>query len=276
MLDAAMLRRAARAVATADVVVVTAGAGLGVDAGLPDFRGDDGFWRAYPPYRGLGVGFHDLATPQAFRAEPRLAWGFYAHRRRLYADTAPHAGHQVLAEWVDGAPHAGLAITSNVDGLLQRAGVGPTWEVHGRIAVDQCARGCGEPPWDATVTPDVDPDTMRAVGELPSCPGCGGAARPNILLFGGDAAYDDRRSHAQEREVVDLLDAVVGDAVVVVEVGAGTGLPTIRRMGVALQRSHGATLVRVNPDEPEGDGALPLRAGAAEALTALAAEVDRV
>ena len=275
MVDRRMLERAARAVALADVVVVTAGAGLGVDSGLPDFRGAEGFWNAYPPYRGLGVAFHDLASPEAFRADPGLAWGFYAHRRRLYAAAPLHAGHEVLARFTADAPHAGLAITSNVDGLLQRAGVDPVWEVHGRIRVDQCARDCGVGAWDAVLTPEVDPTTMRAVGELPTCAGCGGPARPNVLLF-GDPVWDPSRSDAQQAAVVELLEAVVGDDVVVVEVGAGTALPTIRHIGASLQRSHGATLVRVNPDEPQGDGAVPLRGGAAEVLTALADAVDRV
>ena len=30
-------------------ILIAAGAGIGVDSGLPDFRGQDGFWKAYPP-----------------------------------------------------------------------------------------------------------------------------------------------------------------------------------------------------------------------------------
>ena len=41
-------QRAAALVASADALLVCAGAGMGVDSGLPDFRGDEGFWRAYP------------------------------------------------------------------------------------------------------------------------------------------------------------------------------------------------------------------------------------
>ena len=36
-----------------DALLVAAGAGMGVDSGLPDFRGDEGFWRAYPPFAAL-------------------------------------------------------------------------------------------------------------------------------------------------------------------------------------------------------------------------------
>ena len=42
--------RAAALLARADALVIAAVAGMGVDSGLPDFRGPQGFWRAYPPY----------------------------------------------------------------------------------------------------------------------------------------------------------------------------------------------------------------------------------
>ncbi|HWM60415.1 MAG TPA: hypothetical protein VNO83_21500, partial [Pseudonocardia sp.] len=72
---------------------------MGVDSGLPDFRGPEGFWRAYPPYRRLGLGFTDLADPVHFVDDPELAWGFYGHRLALYRCTTPHAGFAVLRRW---------------------------------------------------------------------------------------------------------------------------------------------------------------------------------
>ena len=47
----------------ADAIVITAGAGMGVDSGLPDFRGDQGFWKAYPPLKDKDLGFTDIANP---------------------------------------------------------------------------------------------------------------------------------------------------------------------------------------------------------------------
>ena len=89
-----LLDRAAQAVATADALLITAGAGMGVDSGLPDFRGDEGFWRAYPPFKRLGLSFVDLANPRWFEDDPELAWGFYGHRLNLYRATTPHALHR--------------------------------------------------------------------------------------------------------------------------------------------------------------------------------------
>jgi NAD-dependent SIR2 family protein deacetylase len=70
----------ADALESADALVIAAGAGMGVDSGLPDFRGGAGFWQAYPPFAKLGLRFEQLAYPRWFRDDPALAWGFYGHR----------------------------------------------------------------------------------------------------------------------------------------------------------------------------------------------------
>ncbi|MFY0537735.1 hypothetical protein [Nannocystis pusilla] len=96
--------RAAAAVRSADALMICAGAGMGVDSGLPDFRGPEGFWRAYPAARRLGLQFHDLADPRWFYSDPALAWGFYGHRLNLYRATTPHAGFALLQRWAARAP----------------------------------------------------------------------------------------------------------------------------------------------------------------------------
>jgi NAD-dependent SIR2 family protein deacetylase len=67
----ANLRRAADALRQADALLIGAGAGMGVDSGLPDFRGDAGFWKAYPPFRGRA--FAEMSNPYWFRSDPQLA-----------------------------------------------------------------------------------------------------------------------------------------------------------------------------------------------------------
>ena len=81
---------AAELISQADGLLIAAGAGMGVDSGLPDFRGDQGFWKAYPALGALGMHFADIASPRAFRADPALAWGFYGHRLQLYRTIQPH------------------------------------------------------------------------------------------------------------------------------------------------------------------------------------------
>src|SRR5580658_2778172 len=98
------IHRAAQAIARAEALLFTAGAGMGVDSGLPDFRGTEGFWRAYPPYQKLGLRFEQLANPDTFDSDPRLAWGFYGHRLALYRKVQPHAGFATLLRWAMNKP----------------------------------------------------------------------------------------------------------------------------------------------------------------------------
>ncbi|MBK1785207.1 NAD-dependent protein deacetylase [Prauserella sp. ASG 168] len=241
---------------------------MGVDSGLPDFRGEDGFWRAYPPYARLGLSFAEIADPEHFAADPALAWGFYGHRLELYRRTVPHDGFRILREWGERKPGGVHVFTSNVDGQFQRAGFEHVTEVHGSIHHLQCLARCGSGIWPADdVSVEVDPDTMRAVGALPSCPRCGGLARPNILMF-GDIEWLPERSDEQA-EQLRAWRRLHRDAVVV-ELGAGTAVPTVRRQA-ELASAATAALVRINPREPEvrhGRG-IPLPEAALNALTAL-------
>ena len=84
---------------SSECLLVAAGAGIGVDSGLPDFRGHKGFWNAYPPLAKLGIRFEEMANPQWFHDDPNLAWGFYGHRLNKYRKTAPHAGFSILKKW---------------------------------------------------------------------------------------------------------------------------------------------------------------------------------
>ena len=84
------IQQAAEYIHRADALIITAGAGIGIDSGLPDFRGINGFWQAFPPLRHLGKNFQNMATPALFRTDPHLAWGFYGWRLNSYRHTQPH------------------------------------------------------------------------------------------------------------------------------------------------------------------------------------------
>ena len=265
------IRRAAHALASAEALVITAGAGMGVDSGLPDFRGSQGFWRAYPAYEKLGLSFSSMANPRWFATDPAFAWGFYGHRLELYRRTVPHAGFALLRAFAARTAHGAFVFTSNVDGQFQRAGFGDdrVTEAHGSIHHLQCLAECGVGLLDAdpfSVT--VDPGTLRASKPLPTCPRCRGLLRPSILMF-GDGGWDDARSAAQHRRLEAWLARLGSAKVVVVECGAGTAIPTVRRFSERLARD-GATLVRINVREsevPSGQIGLPM--GALDALRAI-------
>jgi NAD-dependent SIR2 family protein deacetylase len=275
--DDSPLVRAARALEGAEALLVTAGAGMGVDSGLPDFRGDAGFWKAYPPFAKLGLRFVDLANPRWFADDPELAWGFYGHRLNLYRTTAPHRGFATLFAWARRVPRGAFVFTSNVDGHFQRAGFDPARivECHGAIETSQCATPCGAGLFPSAAALDVDAERFRAVGPLPACPRCGGLARPNVLMFRDDSWVGDRTDAQQARLHAWLAELAAARArLVVLELGAGTGVPTVRLASEAIARRLGGTLVRVNPREADvPPGALALAMGALEALEALAARV---
>lgn len=266
------LDRAARVIAAADAILIGAGAGMGVDSGLPDFRGPQGFWRAYPPYERLGLSFAAIANPRWFIEDPELAWGFYGHRMGLYRRTAPHDGFAILRRWVEERPHGGFVYTSNVDGHFQVAGFNADriLEVHGAIGMLQCMANCGIDlfPSDGFEVA-IDEATMRAVQPLPACPDCGALARPNILMF-GDGGWDSTRSDDQERRLRAWLRPLAGARLAVIEMGAGTGVPTIRIMSEDFARMPGATLIRINVREPQVPaGHIAMETGALDALKAI-------
>ena len=266
------IARAAEAVHTADALLIGAGAGMGVDSGLPDFRGTQGFWRAYPPYAKLGLDFASMANPRWFADDPPFAWGFYGHRMNLYRAAVPHEGFAILRRWADSRPHGAFVVTSNVDGQFQRAGFDPERiaEIHGSIHWLQCVARCGAGIFAAdrcAVT--VDEATFRATGPLPACPRCGGLARPNVLMF-GDMDWEGARSDAQHGRLTAWLRSVADARLAVVECGAGLAIPSIRRFCEQAVRETGGVLIRINPREPDVPSrqvSLPL--GALDALRAV-------
>jgi NAD-dependent SIR2 family protein deacetylase len=264
------MARAVALVEQCDGLLVTAGAGIGVDSGLPDFRGPQGFWQAYPALGRAGLRFEEVASPDSFQGDARLGWGFYGHRLALYRRTVPHAGFQLLRAIGEHLPQGMAVFTSNVDGQFHQAGFDPALiaECHGSIHYLQCLAPCHSGIWPADeVLPEVDETSCLLTSPLPRCPRCGGIARPNILMF-GDWGWLGQRSEAQQARV-DAWCETVGKRLLVIELGAGTAIPSARRYG----EYRGAALIRINPREAAvarpRDVALPL--GALAGLQALAA-----
>ncbi len=267
-------KQGAAALAHARALVITAGAGMGVDSGLPDFRGERGFWNAYPMYERLGIAFADAANPTHFAADPSFGWGFYGHRANLYRATAPHAGFRLILDWCERFGIDYFVVTSNVDGQFQKAGFTDEriLEVHGSIHRLQCAGPCSADIWDNDEVIPVDFATMRA-RHIPKCIHCGATARPNILMF-SDWAWVPDRTDCQERLFAEFLTAHGGGPLTVIEIGAGTAIPTIRHTSERLGRRPGVTVVRINPREAQIDPPhISLPCGALEGLIGIEAEL---
>ena len=125
----------------------------------------------------------------------------------------------------------------------------------------QCMADCGigifpSDPFEVA----IDEETMRAIPPLPACPDCGALARPNILMF-GDGGWDSSQSDVQHRRLNDWLRALGTARTVIVELGAGMAIPTIRIMSEDFAERPGGTLIRINPREldiPAGHLAIPM------------------
>lgn len=228
------IRRGRDLIQGAASLVVLTGAGISADSGVPTFRGPEGLWRRHRP--------EELATPEAFRRDPRLVWEWYAWRRERVAACRPNPGHHALAERALRRPSLTL-VTQNVDGLhgvaaneaAARLGVNPgpalPLELHGSLFRNRCSR-CGSPqsqPHPVATGPEAAP---------PRCPECGGIVRPDVVWFGEpvDPAVLERALDAATAADVCL---VVGTSAVV-HPAAGVALTAVR---------SGAELVEVNPAE---------------------------
>ncbi len=203
-------------------VTVLTGAGVSAASGIPTFRGPEGLWRRHRP--------EQLATPQAFGADPQLVWEWYAWRRERVAGCRPNRAHEVLAAW-SRRLDAFRLVTQNVDGLHERAGTRDVIRFHGSLWEMQCWSGCAGAParwWDETVPFPHLP---------PRCPHCGGLARPGVVWFG--ESIDPRvLERSLAATACDLLLAIGTSAVV----HPAAGL-------LHEARRHGALTAEINPDE---------------------------
>ena len=269
-----MIKKAKQLLKDADAILITAGAGMGVDSGLPDFRGVEGFWRAYPVIKNLGLVFEEIANPIWFEDEPRLAWAFYGHRLNLYRETIPHEGFSKLLKFAKNKKGSYFVFTSNVDGQFQKAEYSDLkiTEIHGSIGHFQCTKNCTKQIWkDRETYIEIDSKTFRSEGDLPTCINCGEISRPNILMF-GDYDWISKRTDIQSHRLQNWLDNITDNnyKLVILEFGAGLAVPTIRFFGENISSRYNATLIRVNPRDSEvPSGNISLDLGAKEAINLL-------
>ena len=219
---------AARLKPDARVTVLT-GAGVSAASGVPTFRGPDGLWKQFRP--------ETLATPDAFRRDPKLVWEWYDWRRQKIAACQPNAAHHVLAKWSTRFPRFTL-ITQNVDGLHERAGTANVVRLHGSIWEVSCWDGCAKAPdrWRD--------DTVPYATIPPKCPHCGGMIRPGVVWFGESLDPDivDRASTAAD---CDVFFTIGTSAIVYPAAGF-----------VDLARRSGAYTVEINPEATPASGAV--------------------
>lgn len=133
----------------------------------------------------------------------------------------------------------------------------------------QCINNCSNDIWPAeNILINIDEDKFEAIGHLPECPNCGAIARPNILMF-GDYNWILSRSNKQQEKFYKWLDYQNENKnkIVIIEIGAGKFIPSIRHLSQSIGRSFNASLIRINPiDADVSDGELSIALNSIEAL----------
>lgn len=203
-----------------DRLFVLTGAGVSAESGLATFRGSGGLWNGYR--------VEEVATPEAWYADPELVWRFYSMRRRDALAAQPNAAHAALAEIEKRLGDRFYLCTQNVDDLHERAGSQRVHHMHGSLFKSRCVR-CN--------VPGPDRDLYETAAELPICLDCGASIRPHIVWF-GEVPLDMEGIHRELERATSLL--VVGTS--------GSVYPAAGFVDTAKQR--GIRTIYVGPEKP--------------------------
>jgi len=263
------LNKAAKIIEESSAILLVAGAGIGVDSGLPDYRGPKGLWRAYPMLAEKSMTLESMSDPDWFINDRSSAWGFYAHRAELYNKAQPHKGFLLLKKIVEAKKNNYYVFTSNIDGQFQKAGFDENriYEAHGTLSYLQCLNeNCSLVwKWKEGMLPSVDSE-LKASGKFPKCPECGTLARPNVSMFGDtNWTWKSSRSKQQKHLFLDWLKESYGPfsqepknkksnqklaTLCILEIGCGVSLHSLRLEVELLCQDKTKThvkMIRINP-----------------------------
>jgi len=185
-------------------LVITAGAGIGVDSGLSDYRGSGGQWGKVETENEKSV--FDVVNPKLFLENPEYGWKLFASRLVEYTNATPHEGFKIILDLIDKFSLDYFVLTSNVDNQFQKAGFDQSRirELHGCVFYLQCSLPCSDKIWEH----QLDLNTIQAEivnGKFPTCPVCGNISRPNVYMF-RDNTFLPHRTNNQELKFLEFLE----------------------------------------------------------------------
>lgn len=219
------IRALAQQLRDAQHIVVFTGAGASAESGIPTFRDAlTGLWERFDPAQ--------LATSDAFRADPSLCWGWYEWRRLKILQAQPNGAHLAIAEMARLVPKL-TVVTQNVDDLHERAGSQDVIHLHGSLHSPRCI-DCGLP-YMLPLTSEALPEGGSRI-EPPRCTACDGYVRPGVVWFGEMLPEDAWRAGLAAAEQCDVFLSIGTSGIVY----PAAELP-LRALG------GGATVVHINP-----------------------------
>jgi NAD-dependent deacetylase len=225
--------------------VALTGAGVSVPSGIPDFRTPQtGLWAVVDPMEVDHIG--------VFERDPERFWSYYRPRFQALGDKEPNRAHAALAEIERRGLIEGV-ITQNIDRLHRAAGSENVIEVHGSIETSSCLE-CG-------VAYGLDEvDELFDERGVAICSACGGAVKPDVVLF-GELLPEEAMAQATElAEAADLM-LCVGSSLAVHPVA---GLPQL-----TLERGGALAVVTKGETPYDRDAELKLDGEVDEELAAL-------
>jgi len=188
--------------------VALTGAGVSVPSGIPDFRTPEtGLWAKVDPM--------EVAHISVFERDPERFWSYYRPRFQALGDKEPNRAHEALAELERRGLIEGV-ITQNIDRLHRAAGSENVIEVHGSIETSSC-RECGTA-YGLDAVDDLFDERGVAI-----CAACGGAVKPDVVLF-GELLPEEAMARATELAEGAELMLCVGSSLAVHPVA---GLPQV-------------------------------------------------
>lgn len=139
---------------------------MSAESGIRTFRESGGLWEEHR--------IEDVATPEGWARDPKLVWQFYKHRWQAARKAMPNPAHYALVKLEKHLGDNFALITQNVDGLHTLAGNAHTLEMHGSL--DNCF--CTE------CSSRYKLAEIDLAKDIPPCPKCSAALRPDIVWFG--------------------------------------------------------------------------------------------
>jgi len=210
-----MYRAAIKLIRDSRHLVAFTGAGISAESGIPTFRGRDGLWKRFRA--------EDLATPQAFKRNPKLVWKWYCWRMNIIKKAKPNPSHKLLSKLEEMGILKAI-ITQNVDDLHLKAGSKNLIRLHGSIWNIKCIE-C-----DYTDRIDSPPKEIP-----PRCPKCNSLLRPGVVWFGEPLPPSEWSKAVEESTKADVM-LVIGTSGMV---APASNIPYIAK-------SSGASIIEIN------------------------------
>ena len=149
-------------------VVVLTGAGVSAESGLKTFRDNDGLWENHR--------VEEVATPEAFEANPDMVYRFYNERRAqlVSGDVNPNLAHDALVRLEQALGDRFVLVTQNVDDLHERAGSKQVIHMHGELLSARCVKSGKTLSFNASFDAKSECECCHPPSQL----------RPDIVWFG--------------------------------------------------------------------------------------------